>query len=277
MMIAAAAMFIAAPAVAENVDLSTFDKQTLIILIENLQHTVAELEQENAAMLTELAEMRLSLAKLKGGEAKPNPGESDKGEHIYSGTKEMLEDIPEEVRTYSLAMVSAKIAEVNRLQRQVEQAQQKIGEVTATDRRERRDKIAVHQRTMNQARQDLAQVRRSDEFPTPILTIADFEIGAVGRIDDRIRMEILQVIDDGNALVRVGRDTTIWLSGVNVANRVDGERVSLKETVAITESRRYETAIGGSRTVFVMEPRVVDMEKAQAFAELLYAKYQATQ
>jgi len=49
-------------------------------------------------------------------------------------------------------------------------------------------------------------------------------------------------------------DTIVWIKGYNTEGLVDGKRFKPLYPFKVTNTKTYETAIGGSNTVFVLEP-----------------------
>jgi hypothetical protein len=48
--------------------------------------------------------------------------------------------------------------------------------------------------------------------------------------------------------------TSVWITGVSTSGLVDGQIISLPQLFMVKETKRYQTAIGSSKTVFVMTP-----------------------
>lgn len=77
--------------------------------------------------------------------------------------------------------------------------------------------------------------------------------------------EINQIIDDDEFIAEIG-DQTVWLKGYNTENFADGEMTVLKtkatredHTVVKISTTKYETVLGASKTVILIEP--FDVEK----------------
>lgn len=109
---------------------------------------------------------------------------------------------------------------------------------------------------------------------TTALTKADVKTGQVEafpRQDDRFYFEAVQVLGDEEALVRA---VTVWrrmignavvgteredgavyyARGFSTAGVIDGGRIRLEGRFQVSGTKRYKTARGGSRTVFLLEP-----------------------
>jgi len=82
-------------------------------------------------------------------------------------------------------------------------------------------------------------------------------------------VKVVQIIDEQSALVEITvpdnssstydtKKRTVFLHGVILSDVVDGERLTFTEMpykyMKITGTKTYSTAIGGTKTVYVMEP-----------------------
>lgn len=77
-------------------------------------------------------------------------------------------------------------------------------------------------------------------------------IGSMGHMSD---VEIIQIQDDGNSLIRYNdSDELLWLKGVSMDGLVNGKKVILEGVYEITSTTKYTTAIGSSNTVYIIEP-----------------------
>ena len=80
---------------------------------------------------------------------------------------------------------------------------------------------------------------------------------ALGSIGQWPGANILQVVDEKTALVNfssVQSKQTVWITGISTAGMVDGGAHRADVIVAVTGTKTYTTAVGGSRTVFTVEP-----------------------
>ncbi len=109
----------------------------------------------------------------------------------------------------------------------------------------------------------------------PSLTLDNGSIGLIrkGRSKDvetfdteRSRpMEVFQIIDKDNALVKwsdssLGDMTLVWLKGFSTTGLADGKTMTIGRFVQVTGTRQYATALGGSKTLMVIEPFDIDKE-----------------
>ena len=99
----------------------------------------------------------------------------------------------------------------------------------------------------HQARQPI------DVWPNPP------RVGDIGYPRDDRHGKITQIIDKSNALVTVYHGyeyMTIWMSGFDFSNKVDGQSIDLDPLGAmwISGPKSYPAATGGSKTVFFVEP-----------------------
>lgn len=88
-------------------------------------------------------------------------------------------------------------------------------------------------------------------------------VGQIARLDN---FKTIQIIDSNNMIVewldgytsgRYGSriTETIWIKGINTQNMADEQRVEVREQAfKITGTKTYEVVMGGTRTVFVLEP-----------------------
>lgn len=108
----------------------------------------------------------------------------------------------------------------------------------------------------------------------PLLISNLMKIGDFGYLPDHVvefdgannswQFKVQQVVDERNMLVRVARrDHTylnareagsylIWIVG-KYSGVVDGQAVTFNEVFRVTGTKQYATAIGGSKTVFMLE------------------------
>lgn len=102
------------------------------------------------------------------------------------------------------------------------------------------------------------EFQRQDGYPY----ISGLYVGAIGCLDEPIK--IVQRVDEQSALVKIdvgarGHNTTkhtVFLQGLNLSDAVDDERIRFTRIPywKIIGTKTYTTAIGGSKTVYVMEP-----------------------
>lgn len=119
-------------------------------------------------------------------------------------------------------------------------------------------------------------------FLTPYISS---KVGSVGVVHGAVK--IRQRIDDESALVEVNAWTGVWTSrrawtskkisvqvhnmkmseelmllrGLNIRNLVDGDSFKTDRIFVVSGTSTYETAIGGSKTVLVIEPVGESTEK----------------
>jgi hypothetical protein len=88
----------------------------------------------------------------------------------------------------------------------------------------------------------------------PLLVDA-LRIGASGMLID---VRISQIIDHENMLVYLWDDSDcrfpVWVRGVDTTNNVDNENVDIDIPLKISRTIRYTTVMGGSKTVYLLEP-----------------------
>ncbi|MDA1054863.1 MAG: SHD1 domain-containing protein [Planctomycetota bacterium] len=85
------------------------------------------------------------------------------------------------------------------------------------------------------------------------------ELGAVGRLNPRLGVTVIQVLDD-ESMLATSYKRPFLLRGVPTKGIVDGGdfgpiRDEMKKALlVVTGTETYDTAIGGTKTVFVVEP-----------------------
>jgi hypothetical protein len=95
------------------------------------------------------------------------------------------------------------------------------------------------------------------------------EVGDVGRVE---YCTVIQIVDDNNAIVEIGyypyvsfaslEKDTVWLKN-STRNMVDGRAYTDSGYYKITGTKRYETVVGGTKTMFVLEPTVKPISKVE--------------
>ena len=80
-------------------------------------------------------------------------------------------------------------------------------------------------------------------------------VGAVGVFagNNLTPFEVFQVIDGDTMLIKNGKEI-MCLEGFSTAGIADKDNVRLAALMQVTGTTQYRTAIGGTRTVFVIEP-----------------------
>lgn len=86
---------------------------------------------------------------------------------------------------------------------------------------------------------------------------------AVGDVGGIVAFKVQQVIDEDTALLadpfsRRNTGITVWAEGIDFSGAVDGESMTVDEVVKISGTKTYTTALGGTKTVMVIE--AVDLD-----------------
>jgi len=82
-------------------------------------------------------------------------------------------------------------------------------------------------------------------------------------------VKVFQVIDDRNFLAETmfgnvrGRAALIWIKGVSAKGMTDGSFQAIEDLLFVSGTKLYGTAVGGTKTVFVLEP--FDVEEAKKY------------
>lgn len=82
-----------------------------------------------------------------------------------------------------------------------------------------------------------------------------FTVGSVGILPT---LHITQIVDDGDLIGEAG-DQGFWLKGIDTKSLVDDKDYTFGQTVQVTGTKRYTTAMGSSRTVYLVEP--IDLKR----------------
>jgi hypothetical protein len=110
----------------------------------------------------------------------------------------------------------------------------------------------------------------SDSMKT--LGFTDLKVGELGWID---RLIIQQIIDANNAIVRVMLERgepitpnqidflykTVWLKGVQTNRFADDTSQVINHYFVITGTKTYRTAMGGQKTIYVIEPVILSPKR----------------
>jgi hypothetical protein len=91
----------------------------------------------------------------------------------------------------------------------------------------------------------------------PQLAPHNLEVGKAGVCNYQIR--IVQVIDAENMLARFG-NRTVWIKGYSTKDVTEGEDRQFGGVMKVSGTKQYETALGVSKTVLLIEPET-DQEK----------------
>jgi hypothetical protein len=78
------------------------------------------------------------------------------------------------------------------------------------------------------------------------------EIGSTGMIAGTL--QVFQIIDGDDVIISAGEDSLFWVKGMDTSKLVDGQAVELQRALRISGTKRYVTAGGSSKTVFLLEP-----------------------
>ena len=99
---------------------------------------------------------------------------------------------------------------------------------------------------------------------TPKIWVHNIKVGRFGTlVDPSVYLgpgrsvshwfNVFNIVNENEMLVQM-YDQNVWVRGIPTTGLVDGKRVSLDRVFEVTGMKRYPTAIGGSTTVFVIEP-----------------------
>jgi hypothetical protein len=78
------------------------------------------------------------------------------------------------------------------------------------------------------------------------------EIGSTGMIAGTL--QVFQIIDGNDVIISAGEDLLFWVKGLDTSKLVDGQAVEMHRALRVSGTKRYDTAGGSSKTVFLLEP-----------------------
>jgi hypothetical protein len=160
-----------------------------------------------------------------------------------------MQDLFEASRKRRAARLDSLEDQIKRLNRTIADSRQGTG-ATRDERYERRKLLQAQVKKLDAERLELVKDDRADRTsdvrvePTNRLPL---EVGGVGKLSG---VEVLQVVDDDEMMVEYA-ETRLWLEGISTEGIADGVAGDLPGVYLITGTKRYETAIGGLKTVFV--------------------------
>jgi SLA1 homology domain 1, SHD1 len=136
-----------------------------------------------------------------------------------------------------------------------------------------REDIAGSERCLRQITDDPAGFRPVLDLPRT------WKVGMIGtmshnkhRPDEPVSVDVFQVIDERNVLVRFWGDL-VWVSGIPTTDLADGRSVTLNQVFRVAGTKRYAST-GGSTTVHLVE--LFDTSRADALLkEKLIERQQA--
>ena len=96
----------------------------------------------------------------------------------------------------------------------------------------------------------------------PVILLDELEVGKIGKLEypsnvvgttlGVIEAEVLQILSESDMRVRVFGQT-IWVTEYNTSGLVTDKSINLKGFFEIIGTKTYESALGGSNTVFVLK------------------------
>lgn len=137
-----------------------------------------------------------------------------------------------------------------------------VGKNTKTAKQDKEKAIEAAEKKLQPVK---SLIKDFDEgkLPMPDLIVGDLKVGKVGNLNYgsgvvggtpyRIRTEVFQIISEKEMFVKMfGK--IVSLEGKSTVGMVDDEVFYLSGTYHVTGTKKYETAAGGSNTVFVIRP-----------------------
>lgn len=89
----------------------------------------------------------------------------------------------------------------------------------------------------------------------PVVPLLEWKVDSIGIIPDSETWTVFQVVNDELVLLKDEDTDRMCFFGLNTKNLTDEARVNLSDHVfAVRGTQTYETAIGGTNTVFVLTP-----------------------
>lgn len=136
--------------------------------------------------------------------------------------------------------------------------------------------------------QEKIRLFRSEPLQVPRLCLWRLQVGDIGRLTGNLEsppdpetnhFRVLQVVDESNMLitshgnevlsmedqllglvpsafpyVNKSVEAVVWVTGIRTAGITDGTYTKLGQVFEVSGTKKYETAIGASKTVFVISP-----------------------
>lgn len=158
------------------------------------------------------------------------------------------EPTPEKLRAYAEKCERLRPLEIESLKRQ-------IGEITAGLRRQGAKASPATKANLAKMKKEIADLKSGKTHPTPTIGVP-LKVGDIG-ICPGGGGQIVQIIGDKEMLGQIyWGDLTIVIlvRGVPTARLADKTALELNAIYEVSDTYKYETAIGSSKTVMVLEP-----------------------
>lgn len=157
-----------------------------------------------------------------------------------------------------------------RLRRKYEElkkAEEDLASAKATKLQGTAQKIRAIRKTLSELEKKTPELRReyaqlkTDQFSFTWLDCFDLVPGEIGKLSypdwdpEKVAptFEVFQVLGQAEMLLRTGQRITC-VRGVPTKGVVDGARVKIEPRLRVTSTTTYPTIVGGTNTVFVLEP-----------------------
>lgn len=232
-----------------------------------LKKEVDRLRRDNRELRIELAKVKTKLAKL----------EKQYGVKTLKAVADA--SLPASVQVYFTNAEKARENEIRSLERSIKEAKQKFRLPANTAFRadvikSAKATLARDEPRLKILKQQVLKERREKLRPTYVLSIGVNKLGQIGVLRATDQVVVSQVVDDNTMLITIIKDkrgfsiapnrtttvignkikTTAWVKGIKTAGMVDGQRFQSQQLFQVTGTKQYETTVGRTRTVFVVEP-----------------------
>lgn len=167
------------------------------------------------------------------------------GEEAQPPDKNVVPDVPPEVRRYLDLARQATVESINTTKAEIAGKKEELKRIKQRDQREELQTtiLILELNVERMVTGDLLIVPRMPER---------LRVGDIGM--PRGNASVIQIVDDRTSLVEIWGDQTVALRGVKTDTIADGSTIGLPKLIYIPETLSYTTVLGAKRTVFVMEP-----------------------
>jgi hypothetical protein len=117
----------------------------------------------------------------------------------------------------------------------------------------KKDAIASEQKEIADVEKVLKRLQADDLIYVPVLPVYNVAIGKIGQLYDTTSFRVLQVIDGKNMLMVHRRENVFWIKGVYTDGIVSNSWKTLTDLFQVSGTKQYDSADGGTKTVFVLE------------------------
>ncbi len=233
--------------------------------IRHLRAQVRMLESKTAKLTDKLTAMR-------AGRSQPSSKSVASQPVVEAKVSQEAAWSPKE-RDFRRAMAGQRKKRLQKLRQEIVKAQKDVKKHRRTVYGKVRPGPTPEQTRLRRLRDDLRLLRNSKQ---PFLSRFDdpLEVGQVAKV---LTLKVVQIQNSTNFLGKVPvwyayqivgkgvgpitlhyaestKDVLVWITGVDTAGMVDDQNAKIDRVLGVVGTRQYGTVVGGSKTVFVLEP-----------------------